>query len=183
MPAKTNPKEISPQEEVFIQEILKGNSQRKAYMKAYPKRNHWKETAIDNMACKLFNLPKIRQRYDELLVALREQEVEKTQWTREQSINTLRYVIDKNQQEVERIQTAAEEELQLLLEQIQQDPANAAKYASIALKQRKTRRMSAVHNQGIVSAVAELNKIQGFNEETINMNNTVQFVGEDEIPE
>lgn len=183
MPAKTNPKEISPQEEIFIQEVLKGNPQRKAYVKAYPKRMNWKPSALDSAASRLFNSDKIRTRYDELLVAMRAEEVEKTQWTREQSINTLRYVIDKNQQEVERIQTASEEELQLLLEQIQQDPANAIKYAAIALKQRKTRRMSAVHNQGIVSAVAELNKMQGFNEETINMNNTVQFVGEEEIPE
>jgi hypothetical protein len=183
MPAKTNPTEVTPQEEIFIQEILKGNSQRKAYTKAYPKRSHWKPAALDNAASKLFNTPKIRLRYDELVVAMREEECEKTQWTREQSIQTLRYVVDKNKQEVERIQTAAEEELQLLLEQIQQDPANAAKYASIALKQRKTRRLSSIHNQGIVSAVAELNKMQGFNEETINMNNTVQFVGEEEIPE
>lgn len=183
MPNKADPNEVSVQEELFIQELLRGNTQRKAYLKAYPKRMNWKEKAIDSAASTLLKKEKVRRRYDELVVAMRAEEVEKTQWTREQSVNTLRYVIDKNQQEVERIQTAAEEELQLLLEQIQQDPANAAKYASIALKQRKTRRMSAVHNQGIVSAVAELNKMQGFNEETINMNNTVQFVGEDEIPE
>jgi hypothetical protein len=183
MPAKTNPNEVNPQEEIFIQEVLKGTTQRKAYLKAYPKRMNWKETALDSAASTLLRKEKVRKRYDELVVAMREEECEKTQWTREQSIQTLRYVVDKNKQEVERIQTAAEEELQLLLEQIQQDPANAAKYATVALKQRKTRRLSAIHNQGIVSAVAELNKMQGFNEETINMNNTVQFVGEEEIPE
>lgn len=183
MPNKADPNEVSVQEEIFIQELLRGNTQRKAYMKAYPKRMNWKEKAIDSAASTLLKKEKVRKRYDELVVAMREEETEKTQWTREQSIQTLRYVVDKNQQEVERINNAAEEELKLLLVQIQQDPANAVKYAAVALKQRKTRRLSAIHNQGIVSAVAELNKMQGFNEETINMNNTVQFVGEEEIPE
>lgn len=183
MPNKADPNEVSVQEEMFIQELLRGNTQRKAYMKAYPKRMNWKEKAIDSAASTLLKKEKVRKRYDELVVAMREEETEKTQWTREQSIQTLRYVVDKNQQEVERINNAAEEELKLLLVQIQQDPANAVKYAAVALKQRKTRRLSAIHNQGIVSAVAELNKMQGFNEETINMNNTVQFVGEEEIPE
>lgn len=183
MPAKTNPNEVNPQEELFLQEILKGNTQRKAYIKAFPKRSHWKPEAIDNAASRLFNTTKVRNRYDELLVALRAEETEKTQWTREQSIKTLRYVIDKNKQDVERIEAACEEELQGLLEQIQKDPTNAARYAQAALKQRKSRRLSAIHNQGIVSAVAELNKMQGYNEETINMNNTVHFVGEEDIPE
>jgi hypothetical protein len=183
MPNKANPNEVSVQEEIFIQELLRGNTQRKAYIKAYPKRTYWKESAIDSAASTLLKKEKVRKRYDELVVAMRAEEVEKTQWTREQSIETLRYVIDKNKQDVERIEAACEEELQGLLEQIQKDPTNAARYAQAALKQRKSRRLSAIHNQGIVSAVAELNKMQGYNEETINMNNTVHFVGEEDIPE
>ena len=49
------------------------------------------------------------------------------------------------------------------------------------LKQRKLRRASQVNNKGIIDAVAELNKMQGFNEETINMNGTVVFAGEEEL--
>lgn len=183
MPAKTNKQAITPQEEIFLQEILKGNSQRKAYIKAYPKRASWKPGTLDTQASLLFKKEKIRKRYDELLVAFREEEVEKTQWTREQSITTLRYIIDKNRQDLERIQAAADEEIDLLLQQIQQEPEKAVLLTQMVVKQRKQRRISAIHNSGIVDAVAELNKMQGYNEANINMNGTVIFSGEDELQE
>lgn len=181
MPAKTNKQAVTPQEELFLQEVLKGNTQRKAYQKAYPKRSNWKESAIDSAASRLFNTSKIRARYEQLLVAFREEEVEKTQWTREQSIKTLRYVIDKNQQDLERIQAAADEEIDMLLEQIRKEPEKAEFFTQLIIKQRKQRRISAIHNGGIVDAVSELNKMQGYNEENINMNGTVCFSGRDEL--
>ena len=46
---------------------------------------------------------------------------------------------------------------------------------------RKSRRASQVNNKGITEAVAELNKMQGFNEETINMNGSVVFSGEEDL--
>ena len=102
-------------------------------------------------------------------------------WTREESIETLRYVIDVNKRDLDRIQDAAEEELELLQKQIEENPENAAVLVQLMLKQRKSRRASQVNNKGITDAVAELNKMQGFNEETINMNGTVVFTGEDEL--
>lgn len=181
--AKTNNTLVTAAEEVFLQELLKGNTQRKAYLKAYPSRANWKPATLDTQASLLFKKEKIRKRYDELLFAFREEEVEKTQWTREQSIKTLRYVIDKNQQDLERIQAAADEEIDMLLEQIRKEPEKAEFFTQLIIKQRKQRRISAIHNGGIVDAVSELNKMQGYNEENINMNGTVCFSGRDEIPE
>ena len=161
--------------------MLKGNTQRQAYLKAYPSKKTWKRNSIDTEASKLFKNAKIKQRYEELLYNIREEETKKTMWTREQSIETLRYVIDVNRKDLERINKAFEEELELLQKLMQEDPEKAPQYLQQILKQRKSRRASQVNNKGITDAVAELNKMQGFNEETINMNGMVVFTGEEEL--
>lgn len=172
---------LTKQQEIFVNEMVKGKTQRQAYIKAYPSKKNWKESSLDVEASKLFKQSKVRQRYDELLNTMRKEEQEKTKWTREESIETLRYVIDKNKEDLNRIQDAAEEELQLLARQIEENPEMAPVLVQAMLKQRKSRRISSIHNGGIVSAVAELNKMQGFNEETINLNGKVVFEGEDDL--
>jgi hypothetical protein len=172
---------LTKPQEVFIQELLKGSSQYEAYLKAYPSKKTWKRNSIDTEASKLFKNAKVKQRYDDLLQQMREEETKKTMWTRNHSIETLRYVIDVNKKDLERINKAFEEELELLQKLMQEDPEKAPQYLQQILKQRKSRRASQVNNKGITDAVAELNKMQGFNEETINMNGTVVFTGEEEL--
>jgi len=172
---------LTKPQEIFIQELLKGNTQRQAYLKAYPSKKKWKENSIDAAASTLFKNDKVHKRYEQLLNHMREEETKKTMWTREQSIETLRYVIDVNKKDLERINKAFEEELEALQKLMQEDPEKAPQYLQQILKQRKLRRASKVNNQGIIDAVAELNKMQGFNEETINMNGTVIFTGEEEL--
>ena len=178
---KHNKNRITKQQEIFVQSLIEGDSQRKAYIKAYPSRKKWKDNSIDCEASKMFNQPKIKQWYDDLLQQVREEETKKTMWTREQSIETLRYVIDINKKDLDRINKAAEEELELLQRLMLEDPERAQQYVREILKQRKARRASQVNNKGITDAVAELNKMQGFNEETINLNGTVVFEGEEEL--
>lgn len=172
---------LTKPQEIFIQELLKGNTQRQAYLKAYPSKKKWKESSLDSAASSLLKNEKVKTRYEQLLNSMREKEQEKTMWTREQSIETLRYVIDVNKKDLERINKAFEEELETLQKLMQEDPEKAPQYLREILKQRKLRRASKVNNQGIIDAVAELNKMQGFNEETINMNGTVVFTGEEEL--
>jgi len=180
--ARTSSKNtLTKPQEVFIQELLKGNTQRQAYLKAYPSKKKWKENSIDAAASTLFKNEKVRKRYEQLLNSMREKEQEKTMWTREQSIEALKYVIEVNRKDMERINKAFEEELELLQKLMQEDPEKAPQYLQQILKQRKSRRASQVNNKGITEAVAELNKMQGFNEETINMNGTVVFTGEEEL--
>lgn len=174
---------LTKQQEVFVNEMVKGSTQRQAYIKAYPSKKDWKESSLDVEASKLFKKSKVRQRFDELLYTAREHEQKNTMWTREESIETLRYVIDINKKDLNRIEDAAEEELELLQKQIKENPDQAAMLVQLMLKQRKSRRASQVNNKGITDAVAELNKMQGFNEETINMNGSVVFIGEDELEE
>lgn len=179
----SNVNNLTKPQEIFINELLKGNTQRQAYLKAYPSKKHWKETSLDCNASILFKSEKVQQRYQEVLNKMRENEQKNTMWTREESIETLRYVIDINKKDLNRIEDAAEEELELLQKQIQENPDKAAMLVQLMLKQRKSRRASQVNNKGITDAVAELNKMQGFNEETINMNGSVVFTGEDELEE
>ena len=87
---------LTERQEIFVQELVKGNTQRQAMLKAYPSRKNWKEKSIDAAASTLFKNDKVRERYDELLQQVREVETKKTMWTREESIETLRYVIDVN---------------------------------------------------------------------------------------
>ena len=172
---------LTPKQEIFVQELVKGKSQYESYLTAYPSKRNWKRNSIDSNASQLRSKAKIKQRYEELMEIMREEETQRTKWTREESIATLKYVIDVNKKDLDRIQDAMDEELEMLQQQILEKPENAAMFVKEMLKNRKSRRASQVNNKGITDAVAELNKMQGFNEETINMNGVVMFTGEDEL--
>jgi len=174
---------LTVNQETFVNQLALGKTQREAYKIAYPNSVNWNDSSIDSQASRLFKRPQVKSRYEELISEIRANEQENTMWTREESIATLRYVIDKNKEDLERINKAHEEELEFLLKAASEetDPAKIQALILGALKKRQQRRISGVHNGGIVSAVAELNKMQGFNEENINMNQAVYFTGEDKL--
>lgn len=177
-----NPKgELTKAQEVFVNELIKGKSQRQAFLKAYPEKASWQWGTIDTKASLLFKQEKVKNRYTELMEQIRAKEQAETQWTREQAIKTLRGIIDKNQEEYDRIQAVIEEEIETLLEKIKANPKKAVKLTEELVRKRKSRIVTATHNAGIISAVSELNKMQGFNEETINLNGSVVFSGEDQL--
>lgn len=57
---------LTIKQEKFVQNIVKGMSQREAYKSSYNAKN-MKDDTIDNKACNLFKQDKIRARYEELL--------------------------------------------------------------------------------------------------------------------
>ena len=57
---------LTDKQERFVQELIKGESQRKAYNIAYPKSLKWVESAVDCEASKLFANTKVLQRYNAL---------------------------------------------------------------------------------------------------------------------
>lgn len=173
--------ELTRAEEIFIHELIRGKSQRQAFLRAYPEKASWKWASIDSAASTLLKKEKVAKRYDTLMNRIRAAELEKTKWTREQAIETLKGVIKRNVEEYEKIQTAIDDEIERLLEKIKKNPRKAEKYTRELLRKRKARIVSATHNTGIISAVSELNKMQGFNEETINLNGAVVFSGEDQL--
>ena len=60
---------LTAKQEKFIQNIVKGMTQREAYKDAYNAEN-MKPGTIDTEACLLFNDPKIANRYQELIKEL-----------------------------------------------------------------------------------------------------------------
>lgn len=57
---------LTDKQEKFVQELIKGKSQREAYKIAYPTSLKWNENSIDNKASLLFKNAKVMQRYNEL---------------------------------------------------------------------------------------------------------------------
>lgn len=57
---------LTDKQEKFVQELIKGKSQREAYKIAYPASLKWNENSIDNKACLLLKNAKVMQRYEDL---------------------------------------------------------------------------------------------------------------------
>lgn len=57
-------KGLTLRQEKFVQELLKGKSQREAYKAAY--KNNMSDAAIDVAACRLLKVPKVALRYEQL---------------------------------------------------------------------------------------------------------------------
>lgn len=53
----------------FIDELIKGKSQREAYRTAYPKSLKWKDEVVDVKASQLFKNDKVLVRYNEIIEA------------------------------------------------------------------------------------------------------------------
>lgn len=65
---------LTPKQEKFIQNIVKGMSQRQAYKDAYDAEN-MKDETIDNEASKLFNNNEVSTRYQELIEKLEDESI------------------------------------------------------------------------------------------------------------
>lgn len=57
---------LTGKQEKFVRNLIRGMSQREAYKNSYDAEN-MTDSSIDVEACKLFNSPKIAQRYQELI--------------------------------------------------------------------------------------------------------------------
>jgi len=64
---------LNAKQEKFIQNIVKGMSQREAYKDAY--KVNYKDEAIDSKACALFNSDKVQNRYKELIKATEDEAI------------------------------------------------------------------------------------------------------------
>lgn len=82
---------LTPKREKFVQGLAAGLSQRKAYQQAY-NTERMKDATIDNNAYKLMQKNDILTRYNELM----NEHSEKALWTREQSVNTLKWLLNQS---------------------------------------------------------------------------------------
>lgn len=58
---------LTPKQERYVEELVKGKSQREAYRVAYPKSLKWKDAAVDVRASQLLKINKVFIRYNELM--------------------------------------------------------------------------------------------------------------------
>ena len=82
---------LTAKQEKFVQGLVSGLTQRKAYYEAFPNSKKWKPETVDNKASKLFKENEILARYN----ALMDEHKEKALWTREEAVNTLKWLIDR----------------------------------------------------------------------------------------
>ena len=76
---------LSKQQMDFVTYLVEGDTQRKAYRKAYPK-NKGKDKTIDEKASRLFSMDKVRTRYQALMAEVTSRCEEKAIVTREEVI-------------------------------------------------------------------------------------------------
>lgn len=57
---------LTAKQEKYVQELIKGKSQREAYRIAYPNSVNWKDANVDSKASNLLKNDKVKARYNEL---------------------------------------------------------------------------------------------------------------------
>lgn len=83
---------LTAKQEKFVHGLVSGLSQRQAYYEAFPNSKKWKPETVDNKASKLFKEIEVLARYN----ALMDEHKEKALWTREEAVNTLKWLIQKS---------------------------------------------------------------------------------------
>lgn len=165
---------LTPKQEKFVEEILKGKTQYEAYINAYPRAKNWQRNAVDSNASQLMDDEKIKQR----LAEFGYKDKTKIRWTRQKALETINYVMDMNRKDMERIDRAYEDEIQLLNAQIMElsqamtqetDPRKIYSIAKtmqeltgeIALRN-KQRRTNSTNAKGIYEGAKILNRMFGY---------------------
>ena len=164
---------LTPKQEKFVDGILQGKTQYQSYIEAYPKAKNWTRNAVDVRANAMMNNSKILLRLKELGW----KDHKKAIWTRQKALETINYVMDMNRKDMERIDRAYEDEIQLLNAQIMElsqamtqetDPRkiySIAKQmqeltAEIAVRN-KQRRTNSTNARGIFEGAKILNRMFG----------------------
>lgn len=87
---------LTAKQEKYVQGLVAGLSQRKAYQAAYVTKR-MKDSTIDSKASLLLKQDKVRARYDELIEEYKEEAI----WTREKSEQRLYWLLDKSADDLE----------------------------------------------------------------------------------
>ena len=87
---------LTPKQELFVQGIISGLSQRQAYRQAY-KAEKMRDAVVDNKASAIFNKGEVRVRYRELLKQFSNMSL----WSREQAFNEYEWLKNKARASIE----------------------------------------------------------------------------------
>lgn len=87
---------LTPKQELFVQKLIEGCSQRDSYKFAYNAKN-MKDETIDKRASELFAKREIKGRYESLMNEYSKQ----AKWNRSLSEEKLMWLLDKSQESIE----------------------------------------------------------------------------------
>lgn len=184
---KNNDEPLDTNQNRFVTAIINGSTLSDAILEAYPHTKALSPAARSSKGGKLKRVPKIAKAIETRCKQVRQACEIEAKWERSDSIKTLRAVIDRNVNELNRIDDAFEMETDAMLDAIDhaEDESEKASLMAEFVKQQKTRRISKIHNSAIIESVSELNKMQGYNLTNFEIGGdaVVQFVGEEEIPD
>lgn len=88
---------LTPKQELFVQGIISGLSQRQAYRQAYPSAMKWRDKVVDNKASELLKNGEVLVRYRELLKQFSNMSL----WSREQAFNEYEWLKNKARASIE----------------------------------------------------------------------------------
>ena len=165
---------LTPKQEKFVECIMQGMSQYEAYLEAYPASKKWKRNSVDVQASLLMDNENIKRRLEQLGW----KDKTKVYWTRNKALETINYVMDLNKADMERINQAYEDEIQLLNAQLlelasqmqqaktPQQAYNISKQmqeitADIAFRN-KQRRVNSTNIRGVFEGAKILNRMFGY---------------------
>ena len=204
MNVKTKHYNLSQSQEMYVEYLIQGYSQRKAYIKAFPENKDSKPSTIDIKAWQLFHKENVQKRYQDLLNYIEEENIKKAVWTKEQAILELKRVLEANIKESNRYEEAYEDEMELLDKQIAERLdalANPKKYMSKKTKEQleneidelkmakvkvnRRHQSSKSVNDAILQAVLQLNTMMGYDKieekDPLEVKAQISFV--DDVPE
>lgn len=88
---------LTSKQELFVQGIISGLSQRQAYRQAYPSAKKWRDNVVDNKASELLKNGEVLVRYRELLKQFSNMSL----WSREQAFNEFEWLKNKARASIE----------------------------------------------------------------------------------
>ena len=173
---------LTSQQEAFVECIMEGKSYYESYITAYPKSKNWTRNAIQVAANHMMENERIRAKLEEYGW----KDKTKVYWTRQKALETINYVMDMNRKDMERIERAYEDEIQILNAQIlecsqamtqETEPRKIyaiAKQmqeltAEIALRN-KQRRTNSTNARGIYEGAKILNRMFGYDITKVEIN-------------
>ena len=163
---------LTAKQELFVDNILQGKTQHESYLIAYPTAKKWTTNAIDVAANHMMQKPKIKARLQELGW----KDKTKVLLTRERMLDRLDRVMQKHEEEMERIQEACEQEKQMVMNELSQwmqllntphiDKKGVQAHINdltqklIDLNKRRT--LNSTNTTGILKAADRINRMLGF---------------------
>lgn len=173
---------ITLPEDSFVRDIMEGKSREQAYSDNFDTEGMDEDT-IKYKSRLLLNRKHVRKHYQDIFQEMQDTLAKSSAYSFEEGVFSLKRLKDFTYIQLEEIKMAREEEIERLLDliEVEENPKKRDRLFKEVNKIRNRRTITTAESLAIQGAVAELNKMHGFNEENVNLGGAVQFVGGDSI--